>query len=295
MDALRFLPPFTYSYQCGSTLLTTYLPVYMYSTSLQLISLLSNFLLIAFSSHSTVKYPEWFQRKFAGIYWPHAPLARSSRLIKPYQIISSAMNQMILLLSFGLCSPVLGFYIAFCLSANLSFWLVLIGRFVSLGIKDRDSKVELDDELRESDMSRVSTLSRTTIIVPAPLTPDLSEARGHHHFFSLLEQQVQLVGVRSALVVCQWPIFWTSCLFVTLLGWDMVGDQVGWYRGLWVPFGGVAMLLVLWFWEKLLARWLNEGPLSFSSYFSSPSHLTEVHVTSSLHHPSSLSDTHTAL
>jgi hypothetical protein len=51
-------------------------------------------------------------------------------LIKFSQIISRAMNNIILLLSFGLCSPVLCALITVSICLHLWSWLVLIGRFV---------------------------------------------------------------------------------------------------------------------------------------------------------------------
>lgn len=154
MDVLRISPPFSYTYQCGSTLLTAYLPVYMYSISLQILSVLAK-LTFVFSSN-LAEYPEWLMRLFPAVYWPvllrdrHTAsltvnkernwdedgLTRlqdrpSIRLIRPYQILSSAMNNVILLLSFGLCSPILCCYITLNLSLTLCSWLMLIGRFVS--------------------------------------------------------------------------------------------------------------------------------------------------------------------
>jgi hypothetical protein len=54
------------------------------------------------------------------------------RLINPHQIISRMMNNVVLLLSFGLCSPVLCCYTALGICAHLCCWLFLIGRFVCL-------------------------------------------------------------------------------------------------------------------------------------------------------------------
>jgi hypothetical protein len=133
MQVLQITPPFSYTYQCGSTLLTSYLPVYMYSISLQIFFLVATLVFI-FSSNLT-QYPNWLLELFPGIYWPicsfNDNIRDVNRLIGPSQITSSAMNHFILLLSFGLCSPVLCCYIALSLCANLYCWLMLIGRFVS--------------------------------------------------------------------------------------------------------------------------------------------------------------------
>jgi hypothetical protein len=66
----------------------------------------------------------------------------------------------------------------------------------------------------------------------------------------LLDQQ--LCGVHSSLLVCKWPIILTSCFFVTLLCWDMAGDQGGWFSALWVPIVGVVMAMLIWVWDRVL-------------------------------------------
>jgi hypothetical protein len=144
MDVLKITPPFFYSYQCGSTLLTSYLPVHMYSISMKVIFAIVS-LIIIFSSSSMAHYPSWLLSLFPGVCWPArwGEIIRDSeinfkkpiRLIEPHQIISRTMNHIVLLLSFGLCSPVLCVWIALSICVHLCSWLMLIGRFVSLRIE----------------------------------------------------------------------------------------------------------------------------------------------------------------
>jgi hypothetical protein len=138
MEVLKITPPFFYSYQCASTLLTSYIPVHMYSISLQVLFTIVA-LVIIFSS-SSMTHPHWLLSLFPGVCWPsHWQRTGGSAidlernpvcLIEPHQIISRTMSNIILLLSFGLCSPVLCAYIAVSICLHLSSWLVLIGRFV---------------------------------------------------------------------------------------------------------------------------------------------------------------------
>jgi hypothetical protein len=111
MEVLRLTPPFTYSYQCGSTLLISYIPVYMYSILIQItIDLLRVTATLVFpTTISEVDSP------------PPPPLCLSSQFINVnfcihrlrHENISIAnitailINNMSLLLSFGLLSPVL--------------------------------------------------------------------------------------------------------------------------------------------------------------------------------------------
>jgi hypothetical protein len=114
----------------------------------------------------------------------------------------------------------------------------------------------------------------------------------------LLDQQLQ--GVHSSLLVCKWPVTLMSCFFVTLLCWDMAGDQGGWSQALWVPIVGVAMVLAIWVCDSLwmtkaaqgswsqhvssLFTCLNYHPSATSTPRQDTSHLLQL-VRSSLHQP----------
>jgi hypothetical protein len=106
----------------------------------------------------------------------------------------------------------------------------------------------------------------------------------------LLNRQLQ--GVSSSLLVCKWPIMLTSCFFVTLLAWDVAGDQGGWFKALWVPIAGVAMALLLWVWDQILTSKSGIHVLEWSQSFLSltlpttpPTHPALELVHSSLHQP----------
>jgi hypothetical protein len=145
MDELKITPPFFYSYQCGSTLLTSYIPVHMYSTTLRVFTTLGALFTIFLSSNKKT-YPPWLVDLFPGICWPSQFIEACSdvnktkpiRLIKPHQIISRTMNSLVLLLSFGLCSPILCGYVTLSICMDLFTWLVLIGRFLEIRMESLD-------------------------------------------------------------------------------------------------------------------------------------------------------------
>ena len=43
----------------------------------------------------------------------------------------------------------------------------------------------------------------------------------------------------------QWLVIVTSCLFVSLICWDIVGDEKGWRGAMWVPLSGLGMIGVI--------------------------------------------------
>lgn len=51
----------------------------------------------------------------------------------------------------------------------------------------------------------------------------------------------QLKGVIS----CKWLVICTSCLFIIIMSWEIVGDKEGWEGAIWVPFTGLGIILLL--------------------------------------------------
>jgi hypothetical protein len=111
------------------------------------------------------------------------------------------------------------------------------------------------------------------LLISSPLSFVESGHKGSNEDQLLLLLDQQLSGVHSALLVCKWPIILTSCFFVTLLCWDMAGDQGGWFSALWVPIVGVVMAMLIWVWDRVLISGLileGDWPQSlFSFLFSS--------------------------
>lgn len=103
-------------------------------------------------------------------------------------------------------------------------------------------------------LSQVSTLSPHLSYLYFMFPPLLLLQTDHRNIEDplLLMLDRQLHGVHSSLVVCKWPITLTSCFFATLLGWDMAGDQGGWFEALWVPIVGVVMVIAIWVWDRFL-------------------------------------------
>jgi hypothetical protein len=292
MDVLKITPPFFYSYQCGSTLLTSYLPVHMYSVSLQIIDTVVS-LIIIFSSSTMTQQPRWLLSLFPGVCWPsHWQRVGSSIvdineqqpvMIEPHQIISRTMNNIILLVSFGLCSPVLCVCIAVSICMHLCSWLILIGRFVSLRLALRVLVSPSSPSTPDAGSLVSPSFSSLYLFSLHYLTTSLvSESPNEDHktiddpLLHLLNKQLQCAN--SSLLVCKWPVTLMSCFFVTLLCWDMAGDKVGWFQALWVPVVGVVMSLAIWVCDRLLVTaaphgsWSRDTCISSSIFSSCSSH-----------------------
>jgi hypothetical protein len=121
-------------------------------------------------------------------------------------------------------------------TVNLCSWLMLVGRFLML---------------------------RTTI-ASAPSNPSGEPSKGSEkptvlqqqhrqdELVNLLGKQVE--GVHRHLVECKWPVICTSCFFMTMFSWEIVGDEMGWLDAIWVPVLGVVILVIVVVWDNLLVR-----------------------------------------
>ena len=66
----------------------------------------------------------------------------------------------------------------------------------------------------------------------------------------------------KSVLLCKWLVIVTSCLFISLISWDIVGDKEGWYGGIWIPSSGLGMLMLLWLINYLtinltLMKWIK--------------------------------------
>lgn len=335
-EPLKIIPPFTYSYQCGSTLLVAYIPVYMYTITIQIIFQFLR-LLLPFQTKYT-DYPSYIQQFLPGIGWPEywtdeqiikliqykkeqqeeekyereeennnnnynynndnsnnnnqeiSPLQKSLLdkddfkreeyitnsnlsldstprlitktdvkilspfLIKPDRILSGIVNNLLLFMSFGLCSPVLGCYIIFSIIITLILWLLLIGRYIIIRILDKNQQHHNRYNSNNSNKNVIELIQNQE--------QDQEQNQDNYRSSTFLNRSYALIILGECLkdvidhfLVCKWLILLTSCLFITLLCWDMVGDKVGWLKAIWVPISGIFMLFIVKLYEKFLLKY----------------------------------------
>lgn len=115
MHTVAHVPPFTFSYQCGSTLLVAYIPVNMYSAILQiLLDILRGWIIFHLDANDIPAFIRRFLHRHLSVSY----------------LISESMNNLVLLLSFGISSPILSFSLLLSQWVDVSFWLILIGKSV---------------------------------------------------------------------------------------------------------------------------------------------------------------------
>lgn len=75
------------------------------------------------------------------------------------------------------------------------------------------------------------------------------------NFSPNLFNQIDIDNEMESVSSCKWLVICTSCLFISLISWDIVGDKKGWYGGIWVPLSGIGMLIILWFVNSLSVKY----------------------------------------
>lgn len=262
------------------TLLTSYLPIYMYSMTLQILSLVLKFLTIIYFGGHQEGVPSWLLRFISPICFPSSSLSNATSLanhsrkfIDPTSIIFSVMYNVTIFFTFGLCSPILGCYIIVYVTLQCSFWLIMVGRFIDfVHRKDQEnpdprtssylySSKSVDDiEIREMsciEMKINEKFDQNALNEESTFGPFLYQNSAlplqNIDCISILNNQVGHVG--QLLYIARWPVVYTSCLFMTLLSWDIAGDAIGWYAAIWIPFTGLLMLVFLCTWDKLKDSW----------------------------------------
>jgi hypothetical protein len=282
MDVLKIIPPFTYSYQCGSTLLVAYIPVYLYTTSLQIFADLGRIGILFVTVPEN--YPQWLWKFLPGIAWPmwHHSLTRNLEcdsgncnvlhhdaplttlvgnattmpsvnsfptvtLFRSARVISRVMNNTLLLLSFGITSPVLGCFLLLNIILSLSSWMLLVGRYVIMTMTMQDPGSSHDLSSRHTIGEREDKARVEMALGPKTRSTErYSQSVPPQRASGIIELSSCLEGVSGYIQVCKWPILCTSCFFISLVCWDIVGDQIGWKDSLWVPGSSVFVLMIYW-------------------------------------------------
>ena len=152
---------------------------------------------------------------------------------------NDVFNNWLLLLTFGLCSPVLAFAVACSVLLKMALWVFLIGRFTRCLVNGH--RHNRSDHIPVA--SSVSTSSPFPHFNPIKSSTDnVAESTVHFALVALAQTHIPLFAV---LAKSFWRLVWCSALFVALLSWDMAIDEVGWLQSLWVPLAPFGYVIVL--------------------------------------------------
>jgi hypothetical protein len=281
------VPPFIYNYECGSTIMQTYIPVYVYVYIYQ--CLVGCCLLLVLSSIDYEVLPAWLQRRVYGLVWPDiwsgdapaaapAPAANdrtqekrtgadsdtfripTTKKLSKFKSIASSdiFRHVVVLLTFGVCSPLLACLIALSVTIKLHMWIAMLGRFVHYRVvtKCRYQSKEVMNESR----SESETLSELLYLHPPVLPGDLSgEEQAHmtsHSRSRPADYTLQciargLLPLQDVFEQCGQPVLWSSALFMGCITWDLSSDGDGWRGGYWAPIACGAVASLLWVYSRV--------------------------------------------
>lgn len=130
-----FTPTMIYYYTCGSRLLTIYTPVYMYiyTMLLTLFPLAYAFL----ASSKTEHWPAWLITHVDGALRPNdRGKIVFEKLMRSTSMQAIMISHIVVLLTFGVCCPLLGLVIAMSLTVDTLVWQLVLTRYIKYGSKD---------------------------------------------------------------------------------------------------------------------------------------------------------------
>ena len=278
VDSASLVPPYTYNYQCGSTILTSYIPVFILGFSIQLC-----LPIVSMSLLMSVRYESmgpWLREQFHGIIWPEywlpleteehdntmASHSRSQKellkanpriLLKTHAIyFVDVLNNWMLMLTFGFCSPMLAIAITCVILQKMCMWIVLIGRFTSV----------LNGDASSATMSTGDDNGSAIISINQDKNKNNPNCKTPCVHFALKALAEVHISLQEVLQGSFWRLVWCSAIFTALLCWDIAADDVWWVKSLWIPLAPICYTLLL----RLVAWWCHHSGSSSSAASEKP-------------------------
>lgn len=261
------------------TILTSYIPVLLYSYTLLLFLPVLYFLVVGLvppctgSSARCSPFPR-LVRVLPGILWPdfwsstepgggerkESSCVYSSRqLFRPDDIAASLMHHMAVLLTFGLTSPLLAVAVTGAISFQAGQWLLLLNRFVF-------RRLLLGGMWMHPDCSEKGTADTTTTAAAASsrvwrdkvvgvVVNSIEKSRRSgeregeavkltQHWEELdrclMVVEKSVEHFPTLLSLCTVPVVSVSCIFFVFFSWDVAADRVGFVQSAWVPLTALA-------------------------------------------------------
>jgi hypothetical protein len=295
------VPPFVYNFQCGSAILVAYIPVYIYTYCLRIALQYVYFLWIDRVQYAdvplwlrcfiwpNVRWPEHWSRAATPSVTPPPPPNHASSstiegtgrlteessagtifdasthmIIDPHKIVAVALHDVALLLTYGLCSPVLAFAIVLGAALSLGLRRIFIGRFLYLRTSyllssSAERREEWTVAAAGAGAEVSSPLGRLSFLPQHLQHSEYREAsfsgpqerQGRDFAVTALESALQVT--RGYFRVCVWPVVVMSAVFFAGVCFDMAGDESGWESALWLPICAFSLPVVILIGTKLQA------------------------------------------
>jgi hypothetical protein len=221
-----FTLPFMYYSTCGSKILTTYIPIFMYTyTILPIMNHLSTFTI----SRIPLDYiPLWLFPKIRGVLRPQDFGKGVFRtLMSGYAIMAGLVLHITVLLTFGLNSPILAATITIAIILECFAWKYWIKRFIEFEDKQQKHRS-----------------SNSNFIESAQENPEDEEENSTLEHRKIIALNASLEDAWFCFYQTRWTVFYCSLFFCTCVLYDFASDEIGFLAALWVP-GMIVLFLLL--------------------------------------------------
>ena len=210
-------PPFLYNNQCTSTILTRFIPVYVFMYAIQFVVTLFLATMLTLVRYNSI--PHWMRKVLPGVFWPYHDWDHDNNIsprdmLKTTQIISfDILNHLTIFITFGIACPYLALILLVAVTLKLSMWRLIISRFVY-------ERATMEKEC----VNKNSSEGKNIVLCLSSACEPISD---------LMEDNLR-------------PIISSSALFYAVLCWDVVGDEVGLRYSLWAPVSVLALPAIVW-------------------------------------------------
>mgnify|MGYP003385897980 FL=1 len=233
--------------------------------------------------HGVICPEYWLEKEDASILTANrAIVSRDPDVLMKMRTIfcNDVSNNLLVLLTFGLCSPVLAVAVACAVWLRMFLWAMLLGRFTKCLVEDNNDRDSFVSAAAVASSASSSESPSHQSEIKSSSVAAAAGARGDEGHFALVALAQVHIPLFDALAGSFWRLVWCSALFIAVLSWDMAADEVGWLPSLWVPLLPLGFAIVLrciaYFCGNSRGGWKQEGGASSSH--------TEIKVVASQHH-----------
>jgi hypothetical protein len=266
-QVIPFRPPFFFNFVCFSTILTAYIPVFLYTYCLKLtFPILTSLLLAKFIDYDDL--PRWVRRRTRGILWPSYWNRASPPSLRPADSLGSASATQehsslgeSLLSDSRRSSPSSGplpHLTASTPGKEFATPELLFKPSRVFGSITQDFCVLFTFGLCSPVLALAVALHaslsifQTRIMISRFVSHRQQQGQpdGGHQYpvdgdAAITALERSLCGISQGFLQMVWPIVWSSCFFVAFLGWEISGDSTGWENSIWVPISATAIAITV--------------------------------------------------
>jgi hypothetical protein len=241
--------PFMYYSTCGSEILTSYIPIFMYTYTI--LPVINSCYVIVLSVTPLKMIPKVFYPKIRGLLRPaDFPLHVFPSLVKGDRIMAMLILHIIVLLTFGINSPVLAIAITLSILLECFILKINIKRFIEHGGNGSKEVGGFSSSNTSSNINGEQSAGMEEI-------SEQFESEQQHE--KIKELNRALSDSWFCFYQSRWVIFYYAILFSCFILFDYASDQIGFLYALWMPITMICFLL-------MMRLFLSDVIFAFRSY-----------------------------